>query len=513
MFRRTLYSALFVASLSACEESRINMATTEAVTDTPVVESTCTGTYPSYFQDPAFTNTGMWNDQVIINQPTPNWAGPVFQLSDAYSTAVPESGYPWLKFNPFNATLTQKQKAEQAEKYLWAVMNYIQEGNIGSSDIANDWSLCNNTVRQWFHIPYQTYEPLSGREFVHGLTREAPVTMTLEGDKELKTTMWAVGFYNPAAGNSISKVWTGATDPQMPTTNFKFNDGSVIGKLLFSTANPNQYPFLENVPVWQANISAPEFCSCKSSTGNACTFEEQTEQCPRTVSDVYLLQFDIAVRDPRSPIGWAYGTFVADGQRKASEASPWNRISPLGLMWGNDTPPAGTGAVGFPATPKTDMKDGVIFWDVADMLNAHTNAGHLGCNGRLNGPADNAQSSCLSCHQTASVPDKYNKTPAIMYQFGGFGNNNGQCMTKPDDTDLAIDQVYFDTFACSESFTGPAGIVPPPQYSSDHGEWISTDFSLQLSISLTQWQEWSADQKNLDKRVFDGDLPHRGGKE
>lgn len=517
MFRYTLYPVLLVLALSACKQPTSTPANAAESSNlaqaTQAVPSTCSGSYPSYFQDPAFSNTGMWTNQVTINQPTPNWTGPVFQLSDAYGTAVPESEYPWLKFNPFDPSLSQQQKLEQAEQYLWAVMDYMQEGNINNGDIANDWSLCNNPVRQWFHIPYQTYDPLSGREFVHGLTREAPVTMTLNEDQHLKTTMWAVGFYNPAAAQSISTVWTGAPEPKMPQENFQFNEGSVIGKLLFTTANPNQYPFLTNVPVWRANISAPEYCSCKSSTGGQCTFKEQTEQCPRTVGDVYLLQFDIAVRDERSPVGWAYGTFVADGQRKAAEVNPWNRISPLGLMWGNDTPPVGTGAAYYPEDPRTDMKDGVVFFDVADMLNVYTNAGHLGCNSRLNGPADNAQSSCLSCHQTASVPDQDNDTPAIMYQFGGFGNSNGQCMTEPDPLDLAIDQVYFASFACSTSFTGPAEIVPPPQYASGQKDWISTDFSLQLSISLTQWQEWAADQKNLEKRVFDGVLPDRGGVE
>ncbi|MCR6651583.1 MAG: hypothetical protein NVV73_08860 [Cellvibrionaceae bacterium] len=101
-----------------------------------------------------------------------------------------------------------------------------------------------------------------------------------------------------------------------------------------------------------------------------------------------------------------------------------------------------------------------------------------------------------------------------MYQFGGFNNNNGQCLTSPTTTDLAIDQVYFKTFQCAESFTGPANIVPPPQYASGQNQWISTDFSLQVSISLTQWQEWNADKKTgLKSRVFDGILPSRGDDE
>ena len=476
-----------------------------------VQASTCTGRYPSYFQDPAFAHTGMWANQVTINQPTLNYRGPVFRLSDAYATAVPEKTYPWRKFNPFDPKLSVEKRTQQSKEYIWAVMRYIQQGNVGSGDANSDWSLCNNKVRKWFHIPYQTYDPLSGREFVHGLTREAPVTITLNGARALKTTMWAVGFYNPAAAQSISTVWTGASAPKFPEKNFQFNEGSVIGKLLFTTATSNQFPFLKNLPVWRANISSPDFCACKPSTGKQCSFAEQTEQCPRTLGEVSLLQFDIAVRDERSPIGWAYGTFVADGERKSRERNPWNRISALGLMWGNDTPPAGTGAVSYPTDPrKNGSTDGVIFWDVVDTLNMHTNGGHLGCNARLNGPADNAQSSCLSCHQTASVPDSKNAVPAILYQFGGFNPANGQCMAKPQAVDLEIDQVYFKSFSYSQPFAGPATIVPPPVYKSGSPNWVSLDFSLQLGISLMQWQEWQQHQKESGKpRVFRSALPAR----
>ncbi len=476
--------------------------------------STCTGTYPSYFQDPAFTKTGMWDNQVIINQAYPGWKGPIFQLSDAYSAAKADQQMPWLKFNPFDKNLSEKDKNTQAWNYLWAVMQYIQAGNIDSGDVNTDWDLCNNKVRAWYHIPYQTYDPMSGREFIHGLTREAPVTMAVKDQGDIKTTMWAVGFYNPQAAGSLAKVWTGAAAPVMPQANFAFNEGSVIGKLLFTTATPNNYPFLENVPVWQANISSSDFCECKNADGSACSFQQETEQCPRSVADVYLLQFDIAVRDSRSPVGWAYGTFVADGQFKAKEKNPWNRISPLGLMWGNDTPPVNLGAAAFPQNPVSGLKDSAVFQEVVGRLNEKTNAGHLGCNGRLNGPADNALSSCLSCHQTASVPDSSNNTPAIMYQFASYQEpGSGQCMTTPSKLDLAIDQVYFKSFQCSESFNGPKNIVPLPQYAQGQTQWISTDFSLQLSISLTQWQEWQQDQENLKKnikvRVFDGTLPSR----
>ncbi len=34
-------------------------------------------------------------------------------------------------------------------------MNYIQEGNLSGGDVEQDWDVCNNTVRGWYHMPFQ----------------------------------------------------------------------------------------------------------------------------------------------------------------------------------------------------------------------------------------------------------------------------------------------------------------------------------------------------------------------
>ena len=41
-------------------------------------------------------------------------------------------------------------------------------------------------------------------------------------------------------------------------------------------------------------------------------------------------------------------------------------------------------------------------------------ATHLGWNGRLNGPADNPESSCMSCHMTAQYPVLYPASPLFL---------------------------------------------------------------------------------------------------
>jgi hypothetical protein len=281
----------------------------------------------------------MWAGQQISNAPPAGWTGPVFRLSDAFPAAPPDEAadQPWrdAKFDEMFAPATPlARRTELADEYAWLVMRYIQAGNTGSGDVSTDWTLCRNEVRAWYHMPFQTYDALSGREFVHGLTREAPVSFSLRDAPDvLPTTMWAVGFYNPTAAATLGQVWGRDAAVRIPSDDVAFHEGAVIGKLLFNTATPDEMPILANMPAWTANLSDASFCSCKPAPGEGgCTMIEDSQQCPRSTTKrgpVRLLQFDIAVKDSRAPgTQWVFGTFVADGQNKAGEPDPWMRISP-----------------------------------------------------------------------------------------------------------------------------------------------------------------------------------------
>lgn len=521
-----------------------------------VATGTCRQIYPSYWQDPAPRYDAQWAGQSISNRPPDGWNRAVFRLSDDFPRTLVEeiADQPWrdASFDPlFDPATDQATKTQLAQDYAWAVMEYIQEGNIGSGDVEADWTLCDNAVRKWYHMPYQTYDVLSGREFVHGLTREAPVKFSLQiasradSSAVLASTMWAVAFFNPTAAYTLGTVWQTDGRARVPTDTtptVSFAEGSVVGKLLFNTLSDTQFPILRNMPAWTANISAPSFCPFKGS------MPEESRECPRAVAEqgVLLLQFDIAVKDSRARgTEWVYGTFVADGQRKADEPEPWNRISALGLMWGNDTPPDGGHAQTYPRDPRQNgFMEEVIFWDVVDMLNEVGGSsipqrpGHLGCNGRLNGPADNANSSCMSCHGTASVPDAADHVPPIMTQFQSSLTN--ECVLPSDDDPTQgldasgimgfvldsvsfseVDRLYFGNTPAATPFDvtaqtagGPVNILAPwPQYEDTlRKKWISLDYSLQLSISLVQWLEWLENQNQAEvftPTIFDADLPGR----
>jgi hypothetical protein len=285
--------------------------------------------------------------------PTPGWNGPVFRLSQDYpDNAPPAENKPWKAFD-FRT---------QADQYIRAVLAYAMEGN---REV--DWKGADNAVRKWYHAPW-LHVNAGGREFVHGLTRERtsrPRELHPQQSSQFKN--YAVGLYNPSAGFTVGRVWRDHENPDASAS--RFSDGAVGVKLLFTTATVAQVPYLANAFEWDAHVSL-------------------IGSDARQVRKVRLLQIDVAVRDSRadSTTGWVFGTFAYDGT--ASGATPWDRMRPVGLTWGNDptlTPASGGGP-----------QESIILNRTFDGATLR-----LGWAGRLNGPVDSPDSACLSCHGTA----------------------------------------------------------------------------------------------------------------
>jgi hypothetical protein len=342
--------------------------------------------------------------------PPSGWTGPVFKLSQNYPTTQPAAGsQPWKAFD-FRTQGTQ---------YLRAVLNYALDGNQAVEFDGN-----RNAVRKWYHTPWLHATNL-GREFIHGLTRErSSRPRELHPNQASTFANYAVGFYNPAGGYVIGQVWKDPDNPDPAAA--RFPDGTVGFKLLFTTATVSEVPYLTNAFEWDAHISA---------TGSSST---------RTVQKVRLLQIDIAVRDSRanSTTGWVFGTFAYDGT--APGATPWDRMAPIGLTWGNDpslTPTAFSGG----ARPAESV--------ILNRVVGHTQ--HLGWLERLNGPVDNPRSSCLSCHSTAQDEPVSGALP-------GASLSNAQKMR------------WFRNIQAGSPF--------------DAGQ-VSLDYSLQLSVGIERFRE------------------------
>lgn len=295
------------------------------------------------------------------DKPLPHWSGPVFRLKQNYPATEPSpEAYPWKKYD-FRS---------QWREYLESVLLYCLEGNVEV-----DWAVEKNRIRSWYHVPWLHWG-LYGREFVHGLTMERH-----SRPEELARTQtsifqnWAVSVYNAPGGYTIGRVWR---DPDHPDPGAaRFPEGSVSVKVLFTQATPDQVPYVKGSKEWQAFIYEGHVVN----TNPLAT---------RTIQTVRLLQIDVAVRDSRADAttGWVFGAFVYDGD--APGRTPWERMVPVGLMWGND-----------PDVTMAMIRNGAKLEETRINTSRGVPFQHLGWGGRLSGPVDNPISSCLSCHSTA----------------------------------------------------------------------------------------------------------------
>ncbi len=340
--------------------------------------------------------------------PPAGWTGQVFKLKQDYPQALPPTGSrPWT-------SISFKTKPND---YMKAVLAYALEGN---KEV--DFVVQNNTVRGWYHAPWMHAGP-AGREFMRGLTRERS---SRPGELHPSQTgtfeNWAVSVYNPRGGYTLGRVWK---DPDSPNPAVaKFPVGAVSVKLIFTEAPVSQVPYLAGSVEWQADINR---------ANNA---------APRPT--LRLLQVDVAVRDSRATTttGWVFGTFVYDGS--APGATPWDRLVPVGLMWGND-----------PTKVRTTQA----------LAETKINAGlqipqHLGFEKRLNGPVDNPRSSCLSCHSTAQINTNLSR--------------QSRDAIPPANASLATLKLYFRNIKSGVPFDAGA---------------LSLDYSLQLQNGIANWAQ------------------------
>jgi hypothetical protein len=302
------------------------------------------------------------------------WNGRVFEPNFAFPKTPPVGEpAPWKTFD---------YKTQPAE-YMAAVMGYIFEGADKST-----WRLQDNAVRKWFHVPWM-HAGFIGREFISGLTRERNSLPRELGAAQTSCRQnWAVGFYNVTGALTLGEVWGQGTTIPNPAK-ARFRPGTVVAKLLYTEATEADFPALAGAPTTEANIHTgpdlDDFGCVKSATN------------PRRPATLRLMQMDVAIRDERADVttGWIYGTFIYDGKRPTID--PWDRLVPVGLMWGND-PQLSDAAALAGAKPTQSI-----------VLNTGGLDRAFGRSGRMNGPVDNPQSACLSCHATAQYPSSSGK--------------------------------------------------------------------------------------------------------
>lgn len=367
---------------------------------------------------------GKFADFIVPKATLPDgYDGPWFrpELLEQASTGVPSGSRPWRAFDP--------RDPDERLGYALALRNYAFAGTVPRSltpqlttlasyvdpDGGNVPAALRN--QKWYPAPRMFYGPTNvpgTREAAHGMTLERTVRVGELGDNTAAFRNYAVAYYDARGGRIFQRLWN-ASQPGFDTprlNRMRFAEHSFVYKLLFSAAPASAFP---------QDILAGSLA---------------LDILPDPDGDpvrVRLMQIDIAVKDKRAGVtGWYFATFAYD--RSLPGSSPWRKMAPVGLMWGND-----------PDAPPVEQS-----WINPDAP-AYALA-HLGVDGRLNGPVDNPASACMSCHSTAQAPAVASMLPtgacagshrADWFRnlsggtaFGRRQNSGGSCLTSASGLDL-----------------------------------------------------------------------------
>lgn len=307
---------------------------------------------------------------------------PLFKLRGDYEKAPQRpDAKPW-------AGLDLKDP-KQALKFTLLVQKYFYENMANQNPGKRDYNFIaqNNKNRFWCHMPWMHVGAV-GREAIHGMTKERDLVPSANIPVYKNATPgsdWGVAYFNNTGCNAIEQVFGNIKNPKRePDFNAgKFGDGTVITKMLFTTAN---FPEIKDAYKWRATVSGPGVNE-------------------RSLQDVRHIQMDIAVKDyslkGTSPAldSWIMAGFYYDPnydfdkelRQVLGEENPLKslpnipkelfKMRPIGVQTGFDSPEKG---------------DTIIF------PGSYAN----GSGGRLNGPADNPKTSCLGCHGAAGTGAK-----------------------------------------------------------------------------------------------------------
>ena len=319
---------------------------------------------------------GKFADFIVPKDTLPGaYAGPWFQpnLIEKAATGVPGGSRPWLAFDP--------RDADERLAYALALRNYAFGSSVVHgltpqlTDDADYRDPAGGAVsaaqrnQKWYPAPRMFYGRTNvpgTREAAHGMTLERTVRVNELGGNTVAFPNYAVAYYDARGGRVFQRLWKTTTPgvDQPKLSGMKFTEGSFVFKLLYSAAAPSAFP--------QDLLAGSLQVDILPNPGG-------------TPVGVRLMQIDIAVKDKRAgPTGWYFATYAYDATQSGD--SPWTKMAPVGLMWGND--PDGA--------PITES------W-INPTAPAYARA-HLGVDDRLNGPVDNPASACMSCHSTAQAP-------------------------------------------------------------------------------------------------------------
>lgn len=322
----------------------------------------------------------------------PGYKGPLFELSHDYPSwlVVPLGDPPWRKAIG-NGQIT----VDNAAAYVAALKDHIAAD---MRVLLLDYTRWNAAERGWYNEPWLGYI----RESIHGMyvgTTDFPAALFKGSGLQKDFSTYVLTYYDKLAAQTLYKVWgKTATEPKIETSTSQFPERAIVVKAAFTTANADVWPAMQGALQWPLYI-----------TTNATTGDHKTPQ----IDNTSFMQFDLIVKDSSSApkTGWVFATLVYD--KDAPGKDVWDKMVPLGAMWGND-PDVDSSLPSPPPLKETWINPAAPAY--AKMT--------LGWGGRLSGPNDGAvndavigsatgpkipnlaSSSCMSCHGPAEWPMK-----------------------------------------------------------------------------------------------------------
>lgn len=284
---------------------------------------------------------------------------PALSLNEAYPDAIPTSMPEWRSID-FHV---EPQRYADLIKVIARSTIKLQSGKVLIDKAA------------WWSAPFMNYTR-NGREHYNGLTKErTPRAGDLAPASPANAQVWAIGWYNAAGAYQLGKIWADLCDPDANAARL-FPEHTMSVKMLFTTAAASDVPYL---------VGSPEVMAAVDPGPAGGPVPQRVRKAVR------LLQMDFAVKDDRSSqTGWVFGTFAWVGPPKGDGL--WDNLQLVGVHWGNDPDTRGTLQESW---INTALKGTTYGWPARPFM---------GFEGRLNGPADNMSSSCLSCHARAQLP-------------------------------------------------------------------------------------------------------------
>jgi len=390
---------------------------------------------------------------------------------------------------PWHDILDDKPLTKKnALAYVMALKKYVKKTLTNFLENPKKWN--NSAQIGWYSMLWagDTVEKTGweGRDAIYGTYTGQIMAKDVYKESNLTVNIrnHAAIYYNETAAHTLYKVWQKCMEenqtqciPMVEHEEAQFEEGSIIVKAAGVTATPEEWPVLTGAAKWQVYR--------KPFNLNGTIVDANPK-----VTDLRVGIFDIIVKDSiASPkTGWVFSTLVYDSRKEGK--SVWDRMVPLGAIWGNDPD------VNSAKDPKKPLKENYINPDAPAWTKVT-----LGYGGRMAGPFDIAvkynvevngtlmkalpSSSCLSCHGTSSyVPFDYSMS-TFLYPAKEYS-------TKPW-------QMYIPgSKQWNEWFQDRAGDIP-----QSHAQGaIGLDYSTFLEAVLMNYAAATTIETQLSKDMF-----------